>query len=356
MLKKIILFFVFLLIAVSSLIYYVSDVSKYIYAGKTINVLIFVEGSVKTYPGTLKIALCQYNPLKKRVQILFINENTAILRKKLKTRTLKELFFRQSNPNRIDFIKREVANLFKGMVEIDYYVYSDTDSLNAFLKLLNECEMKKKLGNSCFYIALNSRNHLNGVITSIKIIKYTVSNINRSLIPEIIKFLKNKNIIIQTDFKPVDLVQIYRIIKNINTRKDIMFIDMPTVIRRNRTEIDQEAFDRVIEMLNGTYPDNEAEKINLKVLNSSNKNRLAEKAVNLLRKNSFDVFYWGNESRKNKFTVVLDMINNPEKSNEIVNLLGCGEILGSANPKPFADMTVLLGNDCILYDKIDKIN
>jgi hypothetical protein len=356
MLKNFILFFVVLLIAASSLVYYVSDMSKYIYAGKTINVLIVIEGGIKTYPGTLKIALCQYNPLKKRVQILFINENTAILRKKLKTRTLKELFFRQTKPNRINFIKQEIENLFKGMVEIDYYVYSDTEALNAFLKLLNEDEMKKKLGNSCFYIALNSRNHLNGVITSIKIIKYTVSNINRSLIPEIIKFLKNKNIIIQTDFKPVDLVQIYRIIKNINTRKDIMFIDMPTVIRRNRTEIDQEAFDRVIEMLNGTYPDNEAEKINLKVLNSSNKNRLAEKAVNLLRKNSFDVFYWGNESRKNKFTVVLDMINNPEKSNEIVNLLGCGEILVSANPKPFADMTVLLGNDCILYDKLDKIN
>lgn len=354
MFKKIILVFFVCLIIASSVLYYISDISEYLCENRTINILIVIEGNKVTCPDTLKFFLCQYSPKTKRIQLLFINENITILQKKLKSRTLKELFYIEKENNRINFIQEEICKLFKNTLDIDYYIYSDTDSLNSFLKLFNETEVNNLFGNDFLKNILNNRNYLNNIVMNIKIIKYMIINFNRSMIVDVIKFFKNKNIEISTNFKLIDCVPIGRIIKNINI-KDIIFVDIPTVMRRNRIEIDTLSFDKVIEILNSDFMQEHTDKVNLKVLNASNKSRLADKAVNMLRQNSFDVFYWGNESQKNNFTIILDLINNHEKSSQIVDILGCGEVLVVPNPKPFADMTVLLGNDCILYDKLDKI-
>ncbi|MDD5020871.1 MAG: LytR C-terminal domain-containing protein [Endomicrobiaceae bacterium] len=354
MFKKIILVFFVCLIIASSVLYYLSDIYEYIGLHKTINVLVVIEGSQETYPNTLKILLCQYIPKTKRIQFLFINENIAILKRKSKTRTLKELFYTEKENNRIDFIQKEIAKLFNNALNIDYYIYLNTDTLNSFLKLFNKTEVNKLFGDNFLKNILNNSNYLNNIVINIKVIKYVIVNFNRRMIIDIIKFLKNNNIVMSTNFKWIDCIPINHIIKNINI-KDITFVDIPTVIRRNRIEIDDISFDRVIEILNNDFTEDNRYKINLKVLNASNKNRLAEKAVNMLRQNLFDVFYWGNESQKNDFTIILDRINNHEKSSQIVDILGCGEVLVVPNPKPFVDMTVLIGNDCNLYDKLDKI-
>lgn len=354
MLKKIILVLFACLITTSTVLYYISDLSKYITDGNTINALIVIEGNKETYPDILKFFLCQYNPETKRIRILFINENIAILQKKSKTRTLKEFFYAEQENNRIDFIQKEISKLLNNTLNIDYYIYSDTDSLNSFLKLFNETEVNNLCGNDFFKNISNNGNYLNNIVMNIKVIKYIIVHFNRSMLVDFIKFLKNQNIAITTNLKLVDCVTIGRIIKAINV-KDITFIDIPVVMRRNRIEIDTASFNKVIEILNGDFIFENTGKVNLKVLNASNKSRLADKAVNMLRQNSFDVFYWGNESQKNNFTIVLDMINNHEKSSQIVDILGCGEVLVVPSPKPFADMTVLLGNDCNLYDKLDKI-
>lgn len=354
MFKKIILvFFVFLIIA-SSVLYYISDLSKYITGGKTINTLIVIEGNKETYPGILKFFLCQYNPETKRIRILFINENISILQRKSKTRTLKELFYAEKENNRIDFIQKEICKLLNNTIDMDYYIYSNTNSLNSFLKLFNDTDINKLCGKDFFEDISNNTNYLNNIVINMKIIKYMIVNFNRSMLVDVIKLLKNKNIEIVSNLKLIDCVQIGRILRGINI-KDVVFIDIPVVSRRNRIEIDSVSFDKVIEILNGNFIFENTGKVNLKVLNASNKSRLADKAVNMLRQNSFDVFYWGNESQKNNFTIVIDMINNHEKSSQIVDVLGCGEVLVVPSPKPFADMTVLLGNDCNLYDKLDKI-
>jgi len=290
MFKKIILVFFVCLIIASSVLYYLSDTSEYVGLHKTINILVVVEGSKITYPDTLKILLCQYSPKTKRIQFLFINENIAILQRKSKTRTLKELFYIEKESNRIDFIQKEISKLFNNTLNIDYYIYSDTDTLNSFLRLFNKTGVNRFLGDDFLKNILNNSNYFNNIVMNIKAIKYIIVNFNRKMIFDVIKFLKNKNIIISTNFKLIDCISIGRIIKNINI-KDITFIDIPTVIRRNRIEIDNISFDKVIEILNNDFTEDNRYKINLKVLNASNKSRLAEKAVNILRLFLFDVFY-----------------------------------------------------------------
>ena len=195
MFKKIILVFFVCLIIASSVLYYVSDISEYIGINKTINILVVIEGSKITYPDTLKIFLCQYSPKTKRIQFLFVNENIAILQKKSKTRTLKEFFYIEKENNRINFIQQEICKLFNNTLNIDYYVYSDTDTLNSFLKLFNETEVNKLFGNYFFKNILNNSNYLNNLVMNIKIIKYVIAHFNRSMIVDIVKFFRNKEII-----------------------------------------------------------------------------------------------------------------------------------------------------------------
>ncbi len=355
MFKKIILLIFVCAVVISSMLYYFSNAAKHIATGRKINVLFVIEQNTKNYPTVLKFIVGQYDSANGRLLFLFVDENISVLKRKTKTKTLKEMFYANPEEERIDFIKRELYCLFKNKLFIDYYVYADSQALNSFLELFNRSKMDKMLGTGFLDEILSGVHRFNAASAKIKTIKYIINNLDRNKMTGMVKFLKDNQQSFSTDFKFFDFFTMHRIVCSINT-DEIIFVEVPTVFKRNRRETEAVSFNKVINILNDSSFQKNYSKINLKVLNSSNKSRLADKAVNVLRKNSFDVFYWGNELQKVKSTLILDMVNNHDKAKKISKILGCGEILVLPNPEPFADITVLLGDDCNLYDKLDKIN
>ncbi len=92
----------------------------------------------------------------------------------------------------------------------------------------------------------------------------------------------------------------------------------------------------------------------MEVLNTTNKSRLAIKAVDKIRENDFDVIDWGASSKKYEFTTIYDLANNYEKIKQIKDILSCGEIIFKPKERSLVDVSVLLGKDCTIYDKLDR--
>ena len=94
--------------------------------------------------------------------------------------------------------------------------------------------------------------------------------------------------------------------------------------------------------------------LKVEVLNTTNKSRLAIKAVDKIRENDFDVMDWGSSSKKYEFTTIFDFVNDYEKIKEIKDVLGCGEIIFRPKENSLMNVSVLLGQDCTIYDKLDR--
>ena len=89
-------------------------------------------------------------------------------------------------------------------------------------------------------------------------------------------------------------------------------------------------------------------------MNTTKKSRLAIKAVDKIRDNDFDVMDWGSSSKQYEFTTIFDFVNNYEKIKEIKEVLDCGEIIFRPKESSLMDVSVLLGQDCTIYDKLDR--
>ena len=139
----------------------------------------------------------------------------------------------------------------------------------------------------------------------------------------------------------------------LNEDKIIKFADIPTLNKRKRLEIDEDNMPKIIDFFeNNEY--NGKEELRAEVLNATNKSRLAIKAVDKIRENDFDVVDWGSSSKKYEFTTIIDLVNNYKKIKEIKEILNCGEIIFRPQERPLTDVSVFLGQDCSIYDKLDR--
>lgn len=359
MFKKISLVCFIIVILFSVYMQNFSPVFQDIKNNKNINVLFIVQDSTNLQADNLRLILLQYNVKYKKVKILFIDDAITILQKKKKSKTLNEMFFEQDENKRTDFIKNEIESLFNGMLNINYYVFADTKSLYSFIKLFNEKEIINRLGSDYFLNAIGCQDYTASVIYQIKIIKYIINNLNRNTIVNIAKFLMKGDCCLKTNFKLSDVPVLYSKISDINV-SNIRFADISTVYSKNRIEINQNELPKITDFLTKDYDAyNQVQKqnsIKAEVLNGSEKRRMAIKAVDLLRKNGFDIFEWGTSRKQYEFTIILDLAGNFKQSSKISGILNCGEIIFRPDTKLFSDITVILGKDCIIYDKLDRID
>ena len=113
----------------------------------------------------------------------------------------------------------------------------------------------------------------------------------------------------------------------------------------------------IFEKINNFLSDNNKyndEKLRIEVLNTTGKSRLAIKAANKLRQNNFDVFDWGANSKKYLFSIIFDFVDNYNNCAKIKEILNCGEIIFRPEERDYTDISVQLGDDCIIYDKLDR--
>ena len=189
------------------------------------------------------------------------------------------------------------------------------------------------------------------MVAWIKTFNYIYNHFNRFSFIKLIKDLYNKNIVINTNFELKDLFLLYSYF--LNEDKVIKYADFPTVNKRKRTEIDEDSRTKIVDFFENDYLKSD-KYLRVEVLNTTNKSRLAIKAVDKIRENDFDVVDWGSSSKKYEFTTVFDFVNDYEKIKDIKNVLGCGEIIFRPKVGSLIDVSVLLGQDCSIYDKLDR--
>ncbi len=348
MIKKILLVVLLLIIVSAAFLYYKlnSNIDMLPYT------CLFVVDEHKTSDEhkILYLVLLKYFPNINKLNILFINDNMTIVQKKIKSRTLNDSYYLQKE-NKIEFIKGEIKKIFTDSLNIDKYISLDIDDFNKFINLLDVNLSPAEYKNNLF----DNMDYLVKIIYNIKFIKNVISKMNVRTFLKIIKFLENNRDVIKTDISSIDinLLKIYFALKRI---KDICFIDIPTIEKRKRIEINENFIGQTQKMfLDENVYSKSDENIRLKVLNASKKPRMAIKAVDELRSNSFDVFEWGSYNKYYDYTMIINLTDNVLVSQKLLDVLKCGEVLYRFDKKPFEDITVILGKDCNIYDKIDRI-
>ena len=349
MLKKILLLLIVALLCVSIYFSATSEIVKDFKEGKNINILFILDDTNNN--ENINFFVAKYNSLSEYIKVVFINENITLLYKTKKSRILKEIILEVNSENRINFIKSETEKLFENKINIDYYIHLKEKDFKNIINVFSKCnDLETNL--TLFDICLNTENDRDTkIVAMIKIFNYIYNNFNRLSFIKLVKALYNKNIVIETNFKFRDLFLLYSYFLNEN--KIIKYADIPTINRRKRIEIDENSKTKIIDFFEKDEVKME-DYLRVEVLNTTDKSRLAIKAVDKIRDNDFDVVDWGASSKQYKFTTIFDLVNNYEKIKELKYILDCGEIIFKPQERPLADVSVLLGQDCNIYDKLDR--
>lgn len=349
MIKKILLILIVVLLGV--LIYFsaTSKIVKDFKDGKNINVLFVLDDVDNT--ENIKSFVVKYNSLNEYIKVLFTDENITILYKTKKARILKEMILEAPPEKRIEFIKSETEKLLDNKLTIDYYICVTKETFENIIKVFSKQEDLKdnlNLFDMCLQPEIDRDTRM---VAWIKTFNYIYSNFNRFSFIKLVKELYNKNIVINTNFEFKDLFLLYSYF--LNEDKTIKYADIPTVNKRKRIELDEENRIKIIDFFDNDYSSS-GNYLKVEVLNTTNKSRLAIKAVDKIRENDFDVMDWGSSSKKYEFTTIFDFVNDYEKIKEIKDVLGCGEIIFRPKENSLMNVSVLLGQDCTIYDKLDR--
>lgn len=349
MIRKILLFVIIALLGV--LIYFsaTSKIVKDFKDGKNINIL-FVLDDVENN-GNIKFLVAKYNSLNEYIKVVFIDENVTILYKTKKARILKDMILEVEPEKRTEFIESETKKLFDDKLNIDYSVTLNKESFKNIIKVFSK---KEDLNDNLklFDICLQADNERDtNMVAFIKIANYIYNNFNRFSFIKLVKNFHSGNISVKSNFEFKDLFLLYSYF--LNEDKTIKYADIPTLSRRKRIEIDENNRTKVIDFYDNDKFVND-NYLRVEVLNATNKTRLAIKAVDKIRENDFDVVDWGSSSKKHEFTTIFDLVNNYEKIKEIKDVLNCGEIIFRPKERPLTDVSVFLGQDCNIYDKLDR--
>jgi len=89
-------------------------------------------------------------------------------------------------------------------------------------------------------------------------------------------------------------------------------------------------------------------KVRVEVWNASGRPGLAEKISWVLRQDGYDVTDWGNYSTIQKKTVIKDLTDNLRAAQKISEIIQCGEVIERYDNKRFADISIEVGEDCVI--------
>lgn len=343
MIKKIILFVFIVIISISVFFYYknTSDLKS--------NTTLFIVNDKKISDDIkiLHLILFRYIPQNKELRVLFIDDNITIIQKKIKSRSFNENYYMQKG-NKNLFIKNEIKKIFTKDIFVDNYISMDIEDCKNFINILN---IKDNTSEEFKNNLLLNKNYLIKIIYNIKFIRNIFRNVNRFKFLKFLKYIKENKYLIDTDLSSINVLKVYLALKSIN---DICFIDVPTINKRKRIEINNDFINKTEQIF---FEDNmlykEQKDIKVKVLNASQKQRMAIKVVDKLRNNGFDVFEWGSYSKVYDYTLILNLTENKQSALKMQNILGCGEILYRFEDKPFENIRVIIGKDCNISDSLD---
>ena len=304
-------------------------------------------------PDRVNFFVVRYDSFDKFIKVCFVDENISVLSssKNKKLKSLKDIFAETEEAKRISVVKNEIEKIFNNKIKFDYYILFDDKFLNKIVTIFSK-DKNLHENTEMLKVIYSDMNRYNADLASIKIFNGIYDNINRWNIISLLKSFYKKDFVLKTNFALKDLLLSYSSILNEN--KTIKYADVPVITKRKTLRADVSGVEKIIDFLlydNGKY-DNE--NLRIEILNTTGKQRLAVKAVNKLREHGFDVFDWGSASGKYNFTIIFDFAGNYGKAAEIKEILNCGEVVFRPEERNYTDISVQLGDDCIIYDKLDR--
>jgi hypothetical protein len=333
-----ILFFV-----IASIFYIFYQTSSIFKNNDSVSCSILLYDIKHVFPDTLEYYQVVYDKNTNCLKILSINTDIVLLKKHKKTKSLKTLFHEDLNKG-LDFsIENFYINLqetVKSYKKSDFYIHM---SFESFLLVMADNNLKAMILKDDFLDKdLKLLNNLDFVERTLKFMPFKAVNIIKrfNLIDTNISKMSFLNLI--TKFKIQEPL--------------IMFCELPVKYVRARIEPDTQNID---EFLSNTYycssnfeHDNRNYFVDVK--NASGKSRMAQKVTWLLRENKFDVLDWSNSNKIYEKTLIKSFNGNFKKCLDISKILNAGKILISYNNKVYYNISVFVGQDCIVYDNFDR--
>jgi hypothetical protein len=353
--KKILLFTNFaLIIAFFSVIFiYVyfsltDNLTNKLITEKPMNFSITLYGTENFMPNSLETFYVKYERKTKLIKILSVNTDTVVFRKKAKARSLKYSFFDTAKND----LNLALTNFYHDVFEMtnnsftpDFYVTASYESLAKFFK--NDEFLKKLISTDEF------ENRDLQCVNQLELAQWVLDTFRKNAFSNI-KNIRKNYALLDTSISKLSFANMILYFKF--SKAGILFFDLPAKYTKSRVEPDR---DNVIDMLYTVYYPSANTEVTkrggiVEVKNASGKPRMAEKAAWKLRENKIDVLEWSNFKTRYDKTLIKSYKGSYADALKAVEALGCGTILISYNNRTYYEMSVFVGGDCEIYDKLDK--
>lgn len=297
------------------------------------------------FPDTLGCYQVIYDKNTNCLKILSINTDILLLKKHKKAKSLKVLFHEDLNKGLNSSIEKFYINLqeaVKSYKKSDFYIHM---SFELFLSVMADNDLKYMVLKENFLNTdLKSLNNLDFVERTLKLVPFKAVNI-----------IKKYNLI-DTNIPKMSFLNL--MVKFKIEKFLIMLCELPVKYTGARVEPDTQNIDEFLNNIYYYYGSNNFEHNNrncfIDVKNASGKPRMAQKVTWLLRENKFDVLDWSNFNKVYERTLIKSFNGNFKKCLDISKILNTGKILISYNNKVYYDMSIFVGQDCVIYDNFDR--
>ena len=352
--KKYFLFFIFIFAACFLFVCPLkAEFFKNFFSQKDMKVLICLTDSSNASDKHVNFFAVKHSSSEKFMKICFIDENISVYQNQKQNKTLKNVFFETKSAERPAVIKNKIENIFNNGITFDYYVFFDNKFLQKVISIFSKVEDLENNKEILKIAGSYDAERYTRNMALLKLLKYIYSNITRTNIINMLKSFYNRDFYFTTDFRLRDFLLSYS--KILHENKNFKFADVPVINKQNILKPDYDGITKILNFFSQKLYEKDKENLKIEVLNASEKNRLAIKAANKLRENGFDVFEWGTSAKKYDFTIILDYIGTYENSEKIKNILNCGEIIFKPEDREYTEISVFLGKDCNIYDKLDRV-
>jgi len=303
------------------------------------SVLIYDLGT--QFNGRLDFYKVLYNKNTNVLKVLYVNSDTVAFRKNQNLKSFKKIFNENSKISinmAVDKFYVDLSNIIgKNAFSSDFYFstsFKTIDFIMGYNKKLRYL-LRKNFDNN----DINSLNHF-------EIIKCILNSNPYSIIKVCRKYAS-----LNTNIPKLALIALILRFKFL--KPTLIFCEMPVKYTRNRLEPDKENIKEFFYKIyyadnnKGSYQRTERTVMMLvDVKNASKKRCMAEKIAWILRENKFDVIDWSNSSVSYDRTLIKDYKGNFKQALKIAEILKVGTVLVSYDNKNYADICVVLGEDC----------
>lgn len=373
-----------LIVALSLYFSWRSPLATAVRKGEIINGLVMGTDLVDNCRHSDTLLFLNYNPKPRFLNVVSIPRDTHFSPKGFTFRKINEVYayhWRTTKDERLagTQVRYAVEELFQNRVSIPYYVQIDYDSFRKFINLIGGITVDidepmhydDNAGNlhihfdtgtwhldgqkALEYVRYrNKAGDLGRVYRQQQFIKAVLSRFkNPAILLRIPRMLSLIGRDIKTNLTFWDMTVALLEIRDLKAR-DIRLAQLPGSPNRDMWEVDQEncatLFDRIAPST-ATASVSAGPRIKVSVWNASGKTKLAEKVTWILRKQGFDVLEWGTYSVVQKKTIVKDLSGNLRAAQKLADVIACGEVITRVDTKQFVDISVILGEDCVVDAK-----